>query len=118
MFRTSRSRFFLFISLSISFLFAVIAQPALAGIVTTDEIVNARQIENTRDRLNALLAREDVRKALAVRGVDVADAQQRVTNMTDAEVQQLAANIDQLPAGGRLSRLEVILLVILLVLLI
>ncbi len=91
---------------------------AHAGIVTTSEIVNARQIENTRAHLSALLAREDVRKALAASGVDVNAAQQRVASMTDLEVQQLAANIDQLPVGGRLTNLETVLLVLLIVLLI
>ena len=83
--------------------------PAVAGIVTTAEIMNTRQSENTRQHLNKLLAREDVREALTARGVDVEAAQKRVASMTDSEIQTLAANIDQLPAGGRLSRLEVLI---------
>lgn len=92
--------------------------PAVAGIVTTAEIMHTRQSENTREHLNELLAREDVREALTARGVDVEAAQKRVDSMTDSEIQTLAANIDQLPAGGRLSRLEVLMLVIIVILLI
>jgi hypothetical protein len=106
------------ISIAILFIATCMPLPAVAGIVTTTEIVNARQVEHARAHLNSLLAREDVRKALAARGVDVAAAQRRVASMTDSEVQKLAANIDQLPAGGRLNNLETILLVIIIILLI
>lgn len=118
MFPSRLSRPTLFMPFAFLLLFTLIPLPAVAGMVTTTQIVNARQIENTRAHLNALLARDDVRKALAARGVDVADAKQRVANMTDTEVRQLAANIDQLPAGGRLSRLEAVLLIILIIILI
>jgi hypothetical protein len=118
MLKTCQSRQPLFI-LFTTLLFAVgMPTPAVAGIVTTADIMGARQSENTREHLNKLLAREDVQEALTMRGVDVEAAQKRVDSMTDAEIQTLAANIDQLPAGGRLSRLEVLMLVIIVILLI
>jgi len=96
------------------------AAPAtvFAGIVTTSEIVNKQQIEQDRDRLQKLLDREDVRKALTLQGVDAAAAKSRVANMTDKEIQTLALQMDQLPAGGKLSNLEVVLIVLLIVILI
>ena len=112
-----RYRHLLFTLIAMLVCVTVIPAPAVAAIVTTTEIVNARKIENTRAHLHALLAREDVRKALTARGVDVAAAQRRVASMTDAEVQTLAANIDQLPAGGRLSSLNTLLLIIIIILL-
>jgi hypothetical protein len=108
--------FLLFTSLS---LLVAIPSQAMAGIVTTEEIVQAKQSENARKHLDELLQREDVQQALAARGVDVAAARQRVASMTDAEIQTIAASIDKLPAGGRqLSHLELILLIIILILLI
>ena len=91
---------------------------AFAGIVSSEQIINAQQVEKTRAHLSALLTRKDVQTALTARGVDVADAQKRVANMTDAEVQTLASRIDELPAGGRLSNLELILLILLIVILV
>ena len=59
-----------------------------------------------------------MQQALTARGVDVAAAQQRVASLSDAEVQALAANIDQLPAGGRLSTVQLLLIIIIIILLV
>lgn len=53
-----------------------------------------------RDRVNRLLERADVQSSLQAHGVNPADVKTRVAAMTDDEVAQLAAKIDQLPAGG------------------
>lgn len=57
-------------------------------------------MEDARSRIQAALDRDDVRAQLLALGVDPADAQARVAALTDAEAQQLAAEMDQLPAGG------------------
>lgn len=91
---------------------------AHAGIVSTTEIVEAQTREINRENLTALLSKEDVRQSLEAQGVDTSHAQQRVASMTDAEIQLLAANMDQLPAGGRLSTIEWLLIIIIILLLI
>jgi hypothetical protein len=53
-----------------------------------------------RDRIAAVLEREDVRAQLAARGVSREQAQARVAALSDAEAAELAARIDELPAGG------------------
>ena len=53
-----------------------------------------------RDRVNRLLERADVQSSLVAHGVSPAEVKARVGAMTDDEVAQLAARIDQLPAGG------------------
>lgn len=109
----------LFVLFTMLLSFAGVPVSAVADIVTTTDLVTAQQNAKTRAHLNELLARNDVRKALTARGVDVTAAQKRVANMTDAEVQALAANIDQLPAGGRrLSTVELLLLIIIIILII
>ena len=108
--------FFIFIS---TLIFLLTAQtPLYAGIVTTTDIVEAQTHEINREKLSALLSRDDVRQALEAQGVDAANAQQRVNSMTNTEIQQLAANMDQLPAGGNLSTIEWLLIIIIIIILI
>lgn len=107
-----------FLLLSALLLFGIIPGQAVAGIVTTTQIVNARHDELARKHLSDLLARKDVQQALTARGVDVAAAQSRVASLSDDEVQALAANIDKLPAGGRLSTTQLLLVIIIIILLI
>jgi hypothetical protein len=90
--------------------------PVFAGIVTTAKLIDAQQSEQNRAHLNELLARQDVQQALTSQGVDVAAARERVASMTDAEIQTLAARMNQLPAGGRLSTVELLLVIIIIIL--
>jgi hypothetical protein len=53
-----------------------------------------------RAQVEAFLARADVRERLEALGVDAVDAQGRVALLTDQEASRLAAQIDELPAGG------------------
>ncbi len=74
--------------------------PAQAGMVGTDEIAQQQQTTAARERLSQLLARDEVRDALAARGVAPDEVQARVNALTDDEAQLLAQRLDQLPAGG------------------
>ena len=66
-----------------------------------------------RARVNATLARKELRAALTAQGVSVADAQARVDAMTDAEIAALDKQFAELPAGGDgLSTVVLILLVL------
>lgn len=53
-----------------------------------------------RERIIDVLERAEVRAQLQGLGVKPADVQARVAAMSDAEAAQLAAQLDQLPAGG------------------
>ena len=87
--------------------------PARAGLVRTDEI--ARQSSTVQDRVQELLARSEVREALVARGVDPAQVQARVDALTDAEAQQLAQQLDQLPAGGDIIGVLLTVFIVLLI---
>jgi hypothetical protein len=87
---------------------------ARAEMIGTESVINAQRLEQHRDRLIELLQREEVRTALIVRGVDPLEAQARVAGLTDAEVQSLANDIDQLPAGGGALGLAVLVFLVLL----
>jgi len=85
--------------------------PALAGIVSTDSVVAGAD----RERIASVLERGEVQGRLLALGVDPANARARVAALSDAEAAQLAAQLDELPAGG--ADILVIALVVFLVLL-
>lgn len=72
---------------------------AQAGMVTTDQVLDAAAVTQTREKVVEFLAREDVRQQMEMLGIDPDDASVRASSMTDAEVMQIAGQLDQLPAG-------------------
>jgi len=73
---------------------------AQASMVGTETVINAAQSQQYRERVQNALNRDDVQAQLLARGVDPAQIQARVNSLTDEEMQTLATNMDQLPAGG------------------
>jgi hypothetical protein len=88
---------------------------ANAAMVGTDAVVNAAQAQQSRERIVSTLHRDDVKSQLMARGVDPAQVQARLDSLTDEEVQTLAANMDQLPAGGDALGVLVFIFVLLLI---
>ena len=88
---------------------------ANAGMVGTEAVVNAAQVQQSRERLVSSLNRDDVKTQLMARGVDPAQVQARLDSLTDNEVQTLAAKMDQLPAGGDALGLLVFIFIVLLI---
>ena len=86
--------------------------PAQAGMVGTEVAVASAE----RTRIATFLDRDDVRQQLQARGVSPADVKARVAALTDEEAAQLAAQMDNLPAGG--ADILGVLLVVFIVLLI
>lgn len=67
--------------------------PAYAGMVGTEDLLH-------RERIHAFFDRADVQAQLIARGVNPQEVSARVAALTDAETAELAARIDELPAGG------------------
>jgi hypothetical protein len=88
---------------------------AHAGMVGTETVVNAAQVQQDRERLHSALNRDDVKDQLLARGVDPAQVQARLDSLTDEEMQTLATNMDQLPAGGGVVGALVLIFLVLLV---
>ena len=85
--------------------------PVSAGIVTTDQV--AASIE--RDRVSSFLNRSDVQAQLQSYGVDPHAASARVNALTDDEIAKLAGQIDQLPAGGEILGVLLVVFIVLLI---
>jgi hypothetical protein len=84
--------------------------PALAGIVSTDTVVAGAE----RERLASMLERSEVQERLQALGVDPANAKARVVALSDAEAAQLATQLDELPAGGDILGVAVLIFLVLL----
>jgi hypothetical protein len=102
--------------LAISMFGMTIHTTAVAGIVTTTEILDAQQVQQERERIQDWMAREDVRDQLTSLGVDVDDAQARVNNMTDQEVMVMASRMDEMSAGSGTGEIVIIGILVLIIL--
>lgn len=89
---------------------------AAAGVISTQEYIAAIDRDATRARIDAVLAREEVRSLLEQHGVDSAAASERIAALTDQELAQLATDLESLPAGGDLLAVVGIVAIVLLIL--
>jgi hypothetical protein len=86
--------------------------PVQAGMIGTGQALAAEQARYDRASLASLLEREDLQRQLAALGVDVNDARSRVAGLTDAEVARINQRLAELPAGGDVLGVIVLILVI------
>ena len=89
-------------------------QAALAAMVGTETVLDAARVQNAREQVRSLMAREDIQAALVNQGIDPQEAAARAEALSDAEAVRLADAMDRLPAGG-MSALGIIVGAILLV---
>ncbi len=85
--------------------------PSLAGIVTTEDLLQQQAQGVDRASLLSALDRDDVRQQLVARGVSPDAARQRIAALSDAQVNAIAGDIDSLPAGAGV--LEILIAVVL-----
>jgi hypothetical protein len=76
------------------------ALPLQAAMIGTDALLQQQQLQLDREQLQQLLERDEVQKQLVELGVNVEDAQARVAQMNDSEVQLLNQRLGELPAAG------------------
>jgi hypothetical protein len=92
-------------------------QSALAAMIGTESIINVDRNQSPRDYLNDLLAREEIQAALVSQGIDPQEAQARIDGLSDAEVNDIVNKLDQLPAGGFLGTLLIVVALVFIILL-
>lgn len=88
---------------------------ASAQMVGTEVVVDHAAAEQGRAKILSLVNRDEVRAQLEARGVSMEQAKARVDALTDEEALQVAAQIDQLPAGGDILGTAVFVFIVLLV---
>ncbi|CAB1055626.1 hypothetical protein D1BOALGB6SA_359 [Olavius sp. associated proteobacterium Delta 1] len=102
----------------LTMLLSVPYQAAFAAMVETETMLDMSRGQEARETLKQFMARKDVRSAIVSQGVDPLEADARLNSLSDAEVIQLANQIDQLPAGGDVLGLLIAVLVIVILVLV
>ena len=74
--------------------------PQGMDLVSTQTVLAGDRAGADRERINEILARADVQDQLLKQGVNPADVEARVAALSDAEAQQMAQQLEQLPAGA------------------
>lgn len=72
---------------------------AQAGLIASDSIASEQTVAADRTKVLDFMSRDNVQQELVNLGIDPNEAQDRVAALSDSEIAQLAANIDQDPAG-------------------
>jgi hypothetical protein len=102
--------------LAASLLAASVQTAASAGVISTQQYLTAIDREATLARIDAVLAREEVRSKLEQYGVDPIAANERIAALTDQELSLLATELENLPAGGNLLGVAGVVFIVLLIL--
>ena len=110
--RNPRFRRFIASLLILPFTLLSAPQAAWAGAIGTQALLQSEQGELTAERLRSMLARDDVKAMLEQHGVSPEAAAERVAALTETEIAALQQDLDELPAGGVLEVLGVVLVVL------
>lgn len=100
--------------LSILALMSIHMAPLQAAMVDNDQLIAQTQHDITKQEVLSNLDRQDVQDQLVAMGVDVNDAKQRIAQMNDQELAQIAQDFEQMPAGsgGIIGALLVVFIVL------
>lgn len=96
------------------------APVAKAELIGTQQLTAQPEPAQSKNTIDNFIARAEVQKKLQEMGLSAVITAQRVSLLSDAEANELAQKINAMPAGGNLSNMEliIILLVAILVVLI
>ena len=113
--RQSRSARTIALILAVNLVTLGFAHSAGAGVIGTEAAMEMQERAARIERINSVLARDSVQSQMVRLGVDPDAAASRIANLSDNELQQLEARMDELPAGadGALEVLGIVLLVLL-----
>jgi uncharacterized protein DUF6627 len=113
-----------FLCLPLAALILVVSAPwsttVHAALVTTDQVMtDPAAVAGNREKVVHFLQQDAVREHLLAMGVDPSQVEARLAALSPAELAQLSARIDQMPAGGDgIGAVVVAILIVFLVLLI
>ncbi|HXV25711.1 MAG TPA: PA2779 family protein [Alphaproteobacteria bacterium] len=112
-----------FLCLPLAALMLLVSMPwsisAHAALVTTDQVVSdSAAVAGDREKVVRFLQQDAVREQLVAMGVEPSEVEARLAALSPAELAQLSARIDQMPAGqGAIGAVVFAILIIFLVLL-
>jgi predicted proteasome-type protease len=88
---------------------------AQAAMVANAQVIDRMQQQTDRNAVIQLLQRSEVHDYLLSMGVQPQDVEQRVNRMTSNELAQLNSQLEEMPAGGDVVGLLVLLFIIFLI---
>ncbi len=97
--------------LSLSLLILPLGQ-AQAALVSNSQLIKELQQSSDKEVLLQTVNRSDVQEQLSSMGVSAADVENRINQMTDEEIAQLNHQIEELPAGGSLLGIIVLIFIV------
>jgi hypothetical protein len=89
---------------------------ARAEIVQTQELATQNQTEQDRATVQSFVERATVKEKLEAMGVAGLLAKDRVAALSEQEVHALAERIDAMPAGGTLSQMDMVIILLIAIL--
>ena len=75
-------------------------QGSMAGMIGTDSLIAAQERQGQIDRINDVLAKDNVRHQLIRFGVNPADAEARVASLSNSELVNLENSLNGLDKAG------------------
>lgn len=103
------------ITMMAAFLVGGITSPASADMVDNKQLSMQSELQMQRGSVMNLMARDDVQSTMMAYGISAGDIENRINNLTEAELLQIQGQLDQLPAGeGALGAILTILLIFIL----
>lgn len=97
--------------LSISLISLTFGQ-AQAAIITNNQVIHQAQQAIDKDALLQSINQADVQEQLANMGVATADIESRINQMTQEEIAQINQQMNELPAGGDVLGIIVLIFII------
>ena len=85
---------------------------AQAAIISNSQVMDDLEQADSKQTLLQTIHRVDVQEQMVRMGVSTADIENRIDNMTQDEIAQLNQQIDELPAGGDIIGIIVLLFII------
>lgn len=110
------TRMILCLLISLTLVEAPIMNTAQAGMISTNTLVENMTRTQTQKRVVDFIQRDDVKSQMMNLGVSSAEAAERVAQLSDRELRQIAGEIDNSMAGGDVGGILVVVLVVLLIL--
>ncbi len=109
--RVFAKRFIVWI-MSFSLLGASLPSISYAGMIGTQTLIENRQLDDSRARVEEFISREKVQEQIVALGANPAEVKDRLAALTGEELRLLEQDIDNMPAGGILVVIGIVFVVL------
>lgn len=99
------------LTVSVLLICAPVSQ-AQAAIIANAQLIDQVQLANDKEALLQTINRVDLQEQLLVMGVTTTDIESRINQMTQQEIAQLNQQINELPAGGDVLGIILIIFIV------